>query len=506
MDKVDKYFKVLQILIFKLLIIIILLITAVEHSEDEWRRDMNVELSRIWEEIDQMFRLELSELTYNTWISRLTPLDFNGETILIHSPNEFTKKMIEQRYKASLEKYLHFLLNKNIEVILTDPSSDEKKLDHSIIVNNEEDNLETESDDTNQIQKTETVQNKDAEVQRRNRLISKYTFDTFVAGSSNEFALSASLAVAESPGTTYNPLFIYGGAGLGKTHLMNACAQKIIENHPHKKVVYLSSETFTNELIQSLNNRKNREFRKKYREVDVLLIDDIQFIAGKTGTQEEFFHTFNDLYNANKQIIVSSDRPPKEIKTLEDRLISRFEWGLLADIGKPDFETRVAILNKKVEMEGFDVPDDVLEYIAMNIKHNIRELEGALLTVIAYSTLMKVENIDLEFAKEALKKLIDESEAKVITVDLIKQVITDNYGLQTGDLESKNRSRQIAFPRQIAMYISRQLTDLSLPKIASSFNRDHSTILHGIDKITAMMVEDEDLEIEIEAIIERIKS
>lgn len=465
---------------------------------------MNVELSKIWEEIEQMFKLELSELTYNTWISRLTPLDFNGESILIHSPNEFTKKMIEQRYKASLEKYLHFLFNKDIEVILTDPSSDEKTLNHDTVPRNTSSNPQTST--TSERTNIETIQPTETEIQRRNRLISKYTFDTFVAGSSNEFALSASLAVAESPGMTYNPLFIYGGAGLGKTHLMNACAQKIIDIHPHKKVVYLSSETFTNELIQSLNNRKNREFRKKYREVDVLLIDDIQFIAGKTGTQEEFFHTFNDLYNANKQIIVSSDRPPKEIKTLEDRLISRFEWGLLADIGKPDFETRVAILNKKVELEGFEVPDDVLEYIAMNIKHNIRELEGALLTVIAYSTLMKVENIDLEFAKEALKKLIDESEAKVITVDLIKQVITDSYGLQSGDLESKNRSKQIAFPRQIAMYISRQLTDLSLLKIANSFNRDHSTIIHGIDKITAEIEVDEDLENEIDAIIERIKS
>lgn len=273
-----------------------------------------------------------------------------------------------------------------------------------------------------------------------------------------------------------------------------------------KKVVYLSSETFTNDLISSLNNRKNREFRKKYREVDVLLIDDIQFIAGKTGTQEEFFHTFNDLYNANKQIIISSDRPPKEIKTLEERLISRFEWGLIADIQQPDFETRVAILNKKVAMEGIYVPNDVLEYIAMNIKYNIRELEGALLKVIAYSTLMKVDNINLPFAKEALKKLISETEEKIITIDLIKDIIIDNYALQSGDLESKNRSRNIAFPRQIAMYLSRQMTDLSLLKIANSFNRDHSTIIHGIEKITQLATEDEDFRDEIDALIERIKS
>lgn len=470
----------------------------------DWGRQMNIELSKIWEEVNEMFKVEVSELTYNTWISSLKPIAFNGDTILIHSPNIFTRKMIEKRYKETLEKYLHFLLNKNIEVILVDPSTEEKTLE--LYTQNENTLVPLSEPET----KNEEIENEKPittnDNRNRNRLISKYTFDNFVAGKSNEFALSASMAVAESPGTSYNPLFIYGGAGLGKTHLMNACAQKIQDTYPEKKVVYLSSETFTNDLISSLNNRKNREFRKKYREVDVLLIDDIQFIAGKTGTQEEFFHTFNDLYNANKQIIISSDRPPKEIKTLEERLISRFEWGLIADIQQPDFETRVAILNKKVAMEGIQVPNDVLEYIAMNIKYNIRELEGALLKVIAYSTLMKVDNIDLSFAKEALKKLISETEEKIITIDLIKDIIIDNYGLQNGDLESKNRSRNIAFPRQIAMYLSRQMTDLSLLKIANSFNRDHSTIIHGIEKITQLTTEDEDFKDEIEAIIERIKS
>ncbi|MDO5718265.1 MAG: chromosomal replication initiator protein DnaA [Tissierellia bacterium] len=466
---------------------------------------MDVDLSKIWIEIKEMFKLELSELTYNTWISRLEPIDYNGSEILIHAPNDFTKRMIEQRYKDNMKEYLNYLLNKEIDIIIVDPSSEIKSLKKQSI-----DDIEMKKDDIHPIkeEKVETIRNEIETVEKPNQLnqlTKKYTFDNFVAGKSNEFALSATMAVANSPGVHYNPLFIYGGAGLGKTHLMYACVDKIKEKYPDLKVVFLSSETFTNDLIQSLNSRKNIEFRKKYRGVDVLLVDDIQFIAGKTGTQEEFFHTFNDLYNANKQIIISSDRPPKEIKTLEDRLISRFEWGLLADIQQPDFETRVAILNKKVEMERLSVSDEVLEYIAMNIKDNIRELEGALLRVVAYSTLMKSDQIDLKTAQIALKKLIS-SEEKVITIDLIKDMVTDNYGLKSGDLESKNRSRRIAFPRQIAMYLSRQMTDLSLLKIANSFNRDHSTVIHGIDKVTEMIEKDTDLYNEVESIIEKIKS
>lgn len=467
------------------------------------------ELSKIWDEVNEMFKLELSELTYNTWILRLKPLDLNDQAILILAPNEFTKKMIDQRYLKDIKKYLNYLLNQDIEVITTDPSSDmqslsgqsmEDDLSRPNLIEEEEEYLEITY---NKEEKLENTQSR--AYQYPNRVINKYTFENFVRGKSNEFALSATEAVAKNPGTLYNPLFIYGGVGLGKTHLMNACAQAILENDPSKKIVYLSSETFTNELIQSLNSGKNIEFRNKYRLVDVLLIDDIQFIAGKSGTQEEFFHTFNALYEENKQIVISADSPPKEIKSLEERLVSRFEWGLIADIGKPDFETRVAILNNKVAQEDIQVPREVLEFIAMNIKDNIRELEGALIKVIAYASLKNTSNISVNLANEALKELIVEKESKIINIDYIKKIVSNYYTIPVEDLSSKNRSQKIVFPRHVAMYISRQLTDLSLIKIAESFNKDHSTVIHAIEKVESLISEDETVKDEVEAIIEKIE-
>lgn len=461
------------------------------------------ELSKIWEEVDEMFKLELSELTYNTWIYRLKPLDFDGDSILILAPNEFTKKMVEQRYVNDFTKYLNFLLGKEIEIVFTDPSSDLKSLGGEAIDYKYDSNPLVHKVNTSEVNEEKKEKNK--AYQYPNRVITKYTFDNFVRGKNNEFALSATEAVSKNPGMSYNPLFIYGGVGLGKTHLMNACAQSILENFPDKKVVYLSSETFTNELIQSLNSGKNIEFRNKYRLVDVLLIDDIQFIAGKSGTQEEFFHTFNALYEENKQIVISADSPPKEIKALEERLVSRFEWGLIADIGQPDFETRVAILNKKVEQEGIFVPQDVLEYIAMHIKENIRELEGALIKVVAYASLKNTKDINVDLASEALKELIIEKDKKVIDLDYIKEVVASFYSISVQDLYSKSRAQNIVFPRHIAMYISRTMTDLSLIKIAESFNRDHSTLIHAIEKIENLIIDDETVKDEIDAIIEKIQ-
>lgn len=466
------------------------------------------EISKIWDEVNEMFKLELSELTYNTWILRLKPLDFNGKTMLVLAPNEFTKKMVSQRYLNDIKKYLHFLLEKDIDVLITDPSSDMKKLDGSSMEEEvflyEKPQIEEEIQDFT-IKESPSPKAKQKAFEYPNRVIDKYTFDNFVRGKSNEFALSATMAVAKNPGSLYNPLFIYGGVGLGKTHLMNACAQAILEKDPSKKIVYLSSETFTNELIQSLNSGKNIEFRNKYRQVDVLLIDDIQFIAGKAGTQEEFFHTFNKLYEDNKQIVISADSPPKEIKSLEARLVSRFEWGLIADIGRPDFETRVAILNKKIEEENVYVPQEVLEFIAMNIKDNIRELEGALIKVLAYASLKNTSNISLDLASEALKELIIEKESKVIDIAYIQSKVADYYGINVGDLSSKNRSQKIVFPRHVAMYIARQMTDLSLIKIAESFNKDHSTVIHAIEKISALSEEDETIKDEVNSIIEKIE-
>lgn len=311
----------------------------------------------------------------------------------------------------------------------------------------------------------------------------RYTFDSFVVGPSNRFAQAASLAVAEDPAGAYNPLFLYGGVGLGKTHLMQAIAHYVREHHPRMLVVYVSSETFTNELINALAKRSMAEFRQKYRNVDVLLIDDIQFVAGKEQTQEEFFHTFNALYEAEKQIVISSDRPPKEIPTLEERLRSRFEWGLTTDLQPPDLETRVAILRKKAADEGITLPSDTYLYIANVIQSNIRELEGALIRVVAYASL---QNLPLtpEVAEEALKDIVSASKSRVVTVDLIQSVVASHYGVNVADMKAKKRTRALAFPRQVAMYLTRELTDSSLPEIGDAFGgRDHSTVIHACEKI-----------------------
>lgn len=337
----------------------------------------------------------------------------------------------------------------------------------------------------------------------------KYTFDSFVVGSNNRMAHAASLAVAESPAEVYNPLFIYGGVGLGKTHLMHSIANFIIKNNPSTRVMYVSSEKFTNELIQSIRN-KNRsdsamtEFRDKYRNNDVLLIDDIQFIVGKEGTQEEFFHTFNTLHDAKKQIIISSDRPPKDFNTLEERLVSRFEWGLTVDIQSPDYETRVAILNKKEEMEGYNIDDEVIKYIANNIKSNIRELEGALTKIVALSKLDNKE-IDIKLAEEALKDLISPNAAREISPEMIIQVVADHYKCSPSDIASKKKNKEIVYPRQIAMYLCRTMTTCPLQQIGKYLgNRDHTTIIHGHDKISKDLESNEALANTIEILKKKI--
>ena len=317
----------------------------------------------------------------------------------------------------------------------------------------------------------------------------KYTFDSFVVGANNNLAHAASLAVAESPGEIYNPLFIYGGVGLGKTHLMQSIANFILKNNPKAKILYVTSEKFTNELIDAIRNKNNistTEFREKYRNNDVLLIDDIQFIIGKESTQEEFFHTFNALHEAKKQIIISSDKPPKEIETLEERLRSRFEWGLTVDIQSPDYETRMAILRKKEEMEGYNIDNEVIKYIATNIKSNIRELEGALTKIVALSKLEKNREINIALAEKALKDIIAPGDKKEVTPEFIIEVVADHFNLTPLDIVSQRRNKEIVYPRQIAMYLCRNMTDTGLQNIGKSLGgRDHTTILHGIDKITA---------------------
>ena len=320
----------------------------------------------------------------------------------------------------------------------------------------------------------------------------RYTFDTFVVGSSNQFAHAAARAVAETPSRSYNPLFLYGGVGLGKTHLMHAIAHEILHRSPGMHVFYLSAERFLNELINALRFEKMHEFKRRYRELDVLLMDDVQFIAGKDSTQEEFFHTFNALHDAQKQIVVTSDALPKEIPTLEERLRSRFEWGLIADIQPPDLETKVAILQKKAEQEKVTLPTDVALYVASNIRSNVRELEGALIRLVAHSSLIGAE-ITLPYAQQVLKNFID-SQARKVTIESIQKMVAEQFGLRLVEIKAKNNSRAIVYPRQVAMYLAKHMTEASLPEIGRQFGgKHHTTVLHSVEKIEELRKTDKDL-------------
>lgn len=330
----------------------------------------------------------------------------------------------------------------------------------------------------------------------------RYTFDTFVIGRSNHFAHAAAQAVANNPGHSYNPLYIYGGVGLGKTHLMHAVGNQIRAAKPRAKIIYVTAENFTNEVISYIRSDRSEQFRAKYRNVDVLMVDDIQFIAGKDSTQTEFFNTFNDLYERQKQIIITSDKLPKEIGGLEDRLVSRFEWGLQVDVQRPDYETRVAILQRKAEFESLYVPMEVLNFIAENVKSNIRELEGTLTRIMAYAMLMDRE-IDLDLAKEALPG-IGGVERRPLTLEVIRDAVADYFQLSQGELSGKKRSRNVALPRQIAMYLSRELTDEPLQRIGQVYEKDHSTVMHGVDKIASLVDTDERLKGMIDDIVAKL--
>ncbi|WP_132283499.1 chromosomal replication initiator protein DnaA [Natranaerovirga hydrolytica] len=440
-----------------------------------------------WSDVQKVLRedLDISEISYKTWLSSLVVADILEDTIVLETDDEISKGYIERKYSKPIQIALKEVTGKlfNLKFILPNeklPSDGTSNANH---------NKKNDTNDRNSI---------------LNNLNSRYTFNTFVVGNNNKLAHAAALAVAESPAEAYNPLFIYGGVGLGKTHLMHSIAHFILEENNISKVLYVSSEKFTNELINSIRDDKNEEFRRKYRSIDVLLVDDIQFIAGKERTQEEFFHTFNTLYEAKKQIIISSDRPPKDIETLEERLRSRFEWGLTADIQAPDYETRMAILTKKAEIENLNIPNDVVQYVASNIKSNIRELEGAMNKILAFSTLVHRE-ITKELAEDALKDLITPNETKEITIDFITEVVAQHYGLNADDILSKKRTREIAYPRQIVMYLSRKLTDISLQNIGKTLgNRDHTTIMHGSDKISSELKEDAGLKNSIEILTKKI--
>jgi len=408
----------------------------------------------------------LSNVAFETWLKPLHVFRIEDHVLKITAPFEQAATYVENKYKIFLYVAVAEAMGEPYEIkIITEEAAAKEK---PFVP-----------------QQKKTFLSKTTEDQKTN-LNPKYTFDTFVIGSNNRFAHAASVAVAESPGKEYNPLFLYGGVGLGKTHLMHSVAHYILQKDPSKKVLYVTSEVFTNELIDSIRNGNNTsmtKFREKYRNIDVLLIDDIQFIIGKESTQEEFFHTFNALHGANKQIIVSSDRPPKDMETLEARLQSRFEWGLIADISSPDYETRMAILRKKEEIDGYNIDDEVIRYIATNIKSNIRELEGALNKLVALSNLEKRE-INISMAEEVLKDIISPNSKREITPQYILDVVAEHYGITSGDIIGGKRNAEIVVPRQIVMYLCREITDTSYKAIGILLgNRDHSTIISGDNKI-----------------------
>jgi len=427
-------------------------------------------LSVFWENAQDEIKEKVGETSYETWFAAIAVKEKDPRTLSIEAPDDFFKNWIVDHYQSMLEE------------IITRHASNPIQIEFSVNTN-----MITSPPD--KVQKIDKLEGGFKEAAAHtSKLNARFTFENFVIGSSNRFACAASLAVAESPAKAYNPLFIYGPVGLGKTHMIQAITHKIRELHPEMKICFLTSEQFTNELIDAIRHRSTADFRKKYRDIDVLLIDDVHFIAGKESTQEEFFHTFNYLHNNRKQIIITSDRPPKEISKLEERLSSRFAWGLITDIQPPNFETRVAILRKKTELEPIKVPDDVIFFIAEQIKTNIRELEGALIRVAAYS-MLEDSPITLEMAKMVLKDMVQES-IKIISVEMIQKSVADHFRISLSELRAKKRNKNIVLARQVAMYLSRHLTNMSLPEIGNSFGgKDHTTVLHSCKKITIQLEE-----------------
>lgn len=421
-----------------------------------------------WDEILQTVKTEhdISDISFDTWIRPLEVYGIENNTLYILVPSEqMTLSYISKKYYLPLKVAIAEIIGIEYEI--------------KFVLPEQTSNLRT---GTPKAKKSAFSEKTD-----KSNLNPNYTFGTFVVGSNNRFAHSASLAVAESPGEAYNPLYIYGGPGLGKTHLMHSIGHFILENNPDAKIICVTSEEFTNEVIESIrsgNASAMNKFREKYRTIDVLMVDDVQFIIGKESTQEEFFHTFNALHSAGKQIILTSDKPPKEMETLEERIRSRFEWGLMADIGTPDYETRMAILRKKVEADEMNLSDDILNYIATNIKSNIRELEGALNKLLAYSNLEKTE-ITMDIAIKELQNIITPDKPKEVTPQLIIEVVSEHFQISLDQMISKNRSKDIARPRQIAMYLCKNMTDTPLDSIGALLGgRDHSTIIHGVQKIS----------------------
>lgn len=447
-----------------------------------------MDINELWNRTLALLSVSIDNSNYDLWMKYILPKDLKGNVVELLVPNSFTKDIFVKRFLPTIERYLRQVTgdeNSRIEIFVSpfDYTQQEERLKHS----------ET------------PIISFGAKPDPKSNLNPKYVFENFVIGESNKFAYAAARSVAQNPGVEYNPLFLCGGVGLGKTHLMQAIGNEVLKLDPSKKVVYVSSEKFTNELINSLAEKNNESFRKKYREVDLLLIDDIQFIAGKSGTQEEFFHTFNTLYQNNKHIIMTSDKMPKEIPAIEERLRSRFESGLTADIQSPDLETRIAILRKKKMLENLDIDEEVLTFIAKSIKSNVRELEGAMVRVIAHASLMDSE-MSIETCSEILKAISSERPKKRVTAEMIQETVAKKYGITVEDLHSNKRNREIALPRQIAMYLTRELTEISFPKIGTSFGgKDHTTVIHAHTKIEKEMRHNPEFKKEVHRLSEEIQ-
>ena len=462
----------------------------------------------LWKKALSILQGEVNDQIFSAWFSPISQLAAEGDTITLGVPNKFFETWIRDRYFSLINNAVQQAAGKNLSI--------EFKIDESLALDAPPPpaalgETSPKADDLKKEQAggwlksvfagtRQTPESRHKEI----GLKTNYTFDNFVVGANNRFAHAAALAVCDKLAKVYNPLFLYGGVGLGKTHLMQALAHEILNRHPRAKVVYITSEEFANQLISAIRNRTTPKFRGMYRSVDILLIDDIQFIAGKESTQEEIFHTFNALHDAHKQIVLCSDRSPKEIPDLEERLISRFTWGLVADIQAPDFETRIAIIEKKSENEEIKVPKEVLYFLAENIKTNIREMEGALIRVVAYSQLTGKE-MTSTLAREVLKGMLSGG-AKNITIDLIQEKVSGFFSIQSSEMKTKKRSRSVVYPRQMAMYLARELTNYSLPDIGGFFGgRDHSTVMHACDKINKELRESDQTRTIVEQLTRIIK-
>lgn len=439
----------------------------------------------IWEDLVSQFQKELSPEVYNTWFSPIRLTGSTEDSITIEMPNQLYQDWFNKNYLKRTKESLEHIYKKPINISVTISNKAVIPPPYSV--------------------SSSLTPPKQPNGHRDSMLNPRYSFENFVVGPSNRFAHAASIAVAQAPAKAYNPLFIYGGVGLGKTHLMQAIAHYIIDHNPVSKIFYVSCESFTNELINAIQNRTTVRFRSKFRGLDVLLLDDVHFFSGKEHAQGEFFHTFNTLYDAHKQIILSSDRPPKEIVDLEERLISRFEWGLVTDLQPPDFETRVAILRRKAELSSIKVPDEIISYIAEKIKTNIRKLEGALLRVVSNTALMGDE-LTISLVEHVLQDFIISEEETIVNIDTIQKVVAEYFDIRVSDMKSSRRPKSIAYPRQIAMYLSRDLTRSSLPEIGEAFGgRDHSTVIHSYRLIEEKMPSDFSLKKAINTIKQRLK-